>query len=330
MRELSVVIPNYNGGAYLGPLMESLRAQSLPPAEIWVVDDASTDDSVSLLRSRFPHVRLLINEKNFGFAVTANRGLRAAQCPLVALLNNDTVIDAQWSLEAIRPLEDPSVGSVATRIVFYENPDILDSAGDIYLPGGIALKRGSHRRAEDLPAEGDSVFSACAAAAVYRQDALAQTGLLDECFEAYYEDVDLGFRLQHAGWRCVYAPAAVCCHHVSASYRPASRRFHFLSSRNSEVVFWSNLPAGLLLRCLPEHALLLSAQWLDKMLHGHGLAFLAGKLAFLGRIGLVRTKRKEVRRLSKLTDREIEARMAPRPFRLLLDAYKARRHPLGV
>lgn len=323
---ISVVIPNYNGRQYLAPLLASLKAQSLRPSEIWVVDDASTDDSVAFLKSKYPEVQVLVNETNSGFAVTANRGLQAARSPLIALLNNDTVLDADWVHEASQPFQDPEVGVVATRIIYHDTPELVDSAGDLYLSVGIALKRGSRGRVEELDTAGQPVFSACAAAAMYRRQALEGVGVFDERLEAYYEDVDLGFRLQRAGYRCDYAHQAVCRHHVSASYRPSSWRFHFLSSRNAELVFWSNLPLGLLICYLPGHLLFLVAHWLDKARQGHGLAFLAGKAAFLGKAAIVLSKRRQMNELARLPPGSLENRIARNSFSLLREA---RRGPVN-
>lgn len=275
----TVVIPNYNGMAYLPRLMESLHAQSDPRLAVTIVDDTSTDESAAYVAAKWPQVRLISNDCNLGFAGTCNAGLRAAMTPFVALLNNDTHVDRDWLAEGLRPFARPDVGAVASLVLLAEPPHLIDTAGDVYSVAGGALKRNHLLPRETAEALDEACFSPSGASAFYRREAVERVGYLDERFVSYYEDVDLGFRLAWAGYACAFARKSVCYHHLSSSYSPTSWRYHFNSARNAEVVWWSHMPARLRRRYLLSHLCFLGLQCLNKWRQGCLRPYVAGKWA---------------------------------------------------
>lgn len=207
------MIPNFNGRRWLPGVLDSLAAQTAPPAEVVVVDDGSTDGSTGLLRERYPDVRVLALERNGGFARAANAGLAAVSAPAVALVNTDVVLAADWLELAAAALRGaPDAAAVATKMVDLADPGVLYDAGDVLRRDGVCEQRGRFERDTgrwDAPGE---VFSACAGAALYRREAVLAAGGFDERFGTYLEDVDLGLRLRLAGWRCRWEPRAVARH----------------------------------------------------------------------------------------------------------------------
>ncbi len=312
----AIVIPNYNGARFLPPLFESLHRQSRRDFEVIVVDDASGDGGADWLRAARPDVRLIVNPHNVGFAATCNAGLRAADAPVVALLNNDTTVDPRWFERALHRFDDPRVGSVASLVLRADPPHPIDSAGDVFSVAGGASKRlhgAPAARAAELPAD---TFSACAASAFYRRAALDRVGLLDEQFVSYYEDVELGFRLQWAGWRCVLAADSICYHRLSASHDPRGWTMHFHSARNAEIVWRALLTARQRRRYLAAHLAFLTLQCAAETLRGRGRPFLAGKWAALRAGDWVRDKRAAVARLARVSEAELNARLERRWWRL--------------
>ncbi len=304
---VTVVIPNYNGRSFLPRLMESLHNQTDSRLVIIVVDDTSSDDSVSYLREEWPDVRMMCNEQNLGFTGSCNRGMQEATTPFVVLLNNDTHVAPDWLAEGIRPFDEPNVAAVASLVLLADPPHLIDTAGDVYSVAGGALKR-QHLQDKDSAVGLDRcVFSACGASAFYRREAVAAAGWLDDTLESYYEDVDLGFRLAWAGHRCVFAPDSVCYHHLSSSYDPKGWRYHFNSSRNAETVWWSHMPSRLRWKHFFAHTCFLALQAMNKLRQGCLLSYLAGKLAFLRQLGHVRRKRRENARAARVTANTIES-----------------------
>lgn len=215
---ISVVIPNWNGGDFLRLCLRSVERQTYQPIELIVVDDASTDDSPSIVASEFPAASLVRFSSNRGFAHAANVGMRRARGSIVALLNNDAVADETWIEELAAALDrNPQAGSAASKMLLWDRPGVINSAGDVFRRAGVPDNRGAWEEDRGQYDEEVEVFGACAGAVAYRRSMLEDVGLFDERFYMYCEDVDLAFRAQMAGYRCVYAPRAVVRHRLSAS-----------------------------------------------------------------------------------------------------------------
>jgi GT2 family glycosyltransferase len=207
--DVAVVIPNYNGARWLPGALESVAAQTLAAAEVLVVDDGSTDGSAELAETA--GVRVLRLARNGGFARAANAGVAAVGAELVALVNTDVVLASDWLERAAGALGEGDA-AVATKMLDLDAPAVLYSAGDVLRRDGVCEQRGRFEPDEgrfDAPGE---VFSACAAAAVYRRAALRAAGGFDERLGMYLEDVELGLRLRLAGWGCRWEPRAVARH----------------------------------------------------------------------------------------------------------------------
>lgn len=221
MPKVSVVVPNWNGAHDLRDCLDSLLEQS-QKAHIIVVDNGSTDNSLELLKSKYPSVEVIKLPKNRGFAGGVNPGIKKAisdKCEYVALLNNDAVAKKDWLKYLTESLDkNPKIGIATSKIISFQN-NILDSTGDIYTIWGLPFPRG---RGEAVSNKYDSdveIFGASGGASLYRVEMLQQIGLFDEDFFAYYEDIDISFRAQLAGWKVAYVPQAIVYHQISATSR---------------------------------------------------------------------------------------------------------------
>jgi len=211
-----VVIPNWNGGDELLSAVKSLVSQSLQPYII-VVDNASIDDSVAKLEKQYPEIEIIKHSKNRGYAGGVNPGLRRAielGAVYAAPFNDDAIADKHWLKHLVDFLDThPKVGSACCKVVTADH-ERLDSTGDYYTNWGLPYPRG--RREYDLKkydAQTD-IFAVSGAASLYRIKALQQVGLFDEDFFAYYEDMDLGFRLQLGGWKAAFVPSSIVYHQI--------------------------------------------------------------------------------------------------------------------
>jgi GT2 family glycosyltransferase len=268
-------------------------------AEVIVVDDASTDGTADWLRATYPEVRLVRLPGNRGFCGAINAGLRAAQAPIVETLNNDTMVTAGWADAALRLFADPKVGSVAPLVWLLREEGLIDSAGDSYQISGWAMNRGHRQPLNRSLLQVAEVFGASASAAFYRREALLRVGLFPEHFRAYYDDVDLAFRLRAAGYSCLYTPYARVLHHHNYSHRHDTLEMVARLARNEERIFWSNLPGPLLLRGLLPHALYIGGVFASRWLRGdNAWAYLGGKLAVLREWEQIIHQRRQMRRLT--------------------------------
>jgi GT2 family glycosyltransferase len=215
--QISVVIPNWNGAKHLPVCLRALRAQTLVPAEVILVDNASADESLALVRHDYPEVSIIALRSNLRFAGACNAGIRAARGEAVALLNNDTEADPNWLARVAACFAaHPDAGFLASKLRLFDKRDRLHSAGDFYTMNGTPGNRGVWQ-VDDGRYDQPYVFSACGAASVYRKSMLNEVGLLDETFEFSCEDVDLSWRAQLAGYRCAFAHDAIVYHKVSAT-----------------------------------------------------------------------------------------------------------------
>jgi GT2 family glycosyltransferase len=249
-----------------------------------VVDDASPDAEVSRLAADFPDVRTVRLRQRGGFCVAANAGVRAASGAVVELLNDDAEVTAGWAEAALAAFADPQVAAVAPLVLFWPDGKRVDSAGDRYYLGGVAGKRGHARPVAAEYLKPCAVFGASASSAFYRRDALLRVGAFPESFGAYFEDVDLSFRLHRAGYEVRYVPAARVLHRGAASHGVTRRRLLEQQSRNEERVFWRNVPTAALARALPRHAAVLAAKAWRRATRGGLLPFLCGRLQVLGEV----------------------------------------------
>jgi GT2 family glycosyltransferase len=244
--KVSVLIPNYNGIRFLEGCLGSLRRQHFTDYEVIVVDDASTDGSVGYVRRTFPEVRVIPLVSNGGFSRSTNRGIQEARGEYVALLNNDTIIDPDWLGELVSALDaHPEVDFCASRLMYYHQRSLIDSAGDGYYRGGMAYKIGHGKPFSNHYGIAREVFGPCAAASIYRRSFFELVGLFDDDLVDYGTDVDLNFRAQLLGLRCRYVPTAVVYHWEAGSTDDTSPNFIRRINRNGLITFFKDYPLGL-------------------------------------------------------------------------------------
>lgn len=215
----TIVIPNINGKGWLRDSIESVYAQTEQDFELIVVDNGSTDESLEQARGYCTreNFTLIENGRNTGFSHAVNQGIRRAKGEYVVLFNNDAFAEPGWLAALIRTAErDERIFAVQSLMIRHYERELADDAGDYVTLTGFACKGGDGRRASRYTRE-KRIFSACAGAALYRKSVLEQIGLFDEHFFAYNEDVDLSWRANNAGWRCVLCPEAKCYHICGAS-----------------------------------------------------------------------------------------------------------------
>jgi len=253
----SIIIPNYNGEHLLPTCLDALRSQTYPHFEVIVVDDASTDGSVVLLQREYPEVQVLRLERNSGLAAACNGGVTLASGEILVLLNTDTDAEPGWLAALVETLaQHPEAGSVASKMLLFDQRDRLHTAGDAYGADGIPRNRGVWEIDEGQYDQAVEVFSGCGGAVAYRREAWDSVEGFDEDFFMYLEDVDLGWRLQLAGYRALFAPQARVYHHLSATGGGVLASYY--TGRNTIWVLAKDVPGFLLRRHWPS---MLRAQW---------------------------------------------------------------------
>ena len=323
--DISVVVVNWNRREYLRACLTSLAAQRGANFEVIVVDNGSSDGSAEMARSEFG-VRVIANAANEGFCAANNRAFAAARGQFIALLNNDAEAAPDFLANLRRAFDRaPDIGMAAAKVLVWEDPrridriDHIDKVGHLIYPDGQNRGRGTgeidagqYDRVEDcLWPDG--------CAAMYRKTMLDAIGGFDEDFFMFADDAELGLRGRIAGWRCLYMPGAVVRHRRGASIDAGSAERIFLIERNRVLLAAKLFPWSLLVLNPYYFALRLSSGLVaaaggkGEMARFPGLAnklrlawtILRADLAALHLLPRMLRKRREVRRIAKLTPAQI-------------------------
>ncbi len=306
--KVTVVIVNWNGERFLERCLSALLAQTVAPHEIILVDNASSDASLDIVR-HFPSVRVRAQNRNLGFARGNNVAIKATgpETEWIALLNPDAFVEPRWLEALLSAAHDyPTFDIFGSKLVNTADPAVLDGAGDAYHMGGLVWRIGHGEADTDLLEQGKEVFSPCAAAALYRRSALVEVGGFDEEFFCYVEDVDLGFRLRLAGYRCLYVPVSVA-HHVGSGVTGGQHSdfavYH--GHRNLVWTYVKNMPGVLFWLFLPLHLAMNLAVLAAVVLRGQGRAILCAKWDAIKGIPKMWRKRRQVQATRTATLGEI-------------------------
>ena len=240
----SVIVLNWNGKHLLGECLDTLLAQSYKDFEIILVDNGSTDDSVTFIQNNYADkVTLIVLKENQGFAGGNNVGIARAKGEYIILLNNDTSVDPHWMEELIRvATQDENIGSCASKIVNYYAHDEFDTLGHLMYADGLNRGRGKFEKDTGQYNLLEEVFFASGCAALFKKKMLDEIGLFDEDFFAYGDDTDIGLRSRLAGWKCMYVPTALVYHKSSASSAPYSPWKIYLVERNRILILFKYFP----------------------------------------------------------------------------------------
>jgi GT2 family glycosyltransferase len=247
---VQVVIVAWNSGEHLQRAVDGLAAQDFRDFEAVVWDNASSDGAVDRL-SLPANTRVVKHAENLGFAAGVNRAAALSRSAYIATLNPDAVPAPNWLATLVAAAERHGAEAVASLQLDAADPDRLDGAGDVFSVSGFAWRGGYGHAAADAPREPVEVFTACAAAALYRRDAFEALGGFDERYFCYFEDVDLGARLRARGGRVVLEPRAVVRHVGSASSDTISGFAEYHGTRNRLWTLAKTMPAALLPLAVP-------------------------------------------------------------------------------
>jgi GT2 family glycosyltransferase len=217
----AITILNYNGRHHLERCFASLLALDYPrdKLEVILIDNASSDGSVDECRAKHGWVRLVVNERNVGFSAGCNQGAALAQdARIQVFLNNDMRVEPRWLRELVGPIVRRECAATTAKMYSWDG-SVMNSCGGGMNFHGIGIQKGYlEKPAPRFDQPSHSLF-ACGGAMAIDAAVFAASGGFDEEFFAYYEDVDLGWRLWVLGHEIHYVPKAVCYHHHSSTSR---------------------------------------------------------------------------------------------------------------
>lgn len=280
--KVAIIVLNWNGIDDTLRAVESLALQDYKDFSILVIDNGSTDQSVETLKTyqkSHTDINVVYNPKNFGFAGGVNTGIEWAlneTFDYVALFNNDAVAEKDWLTHLVNAIQPKEVGA-ATGLLLHADGKTIDTTGEQYSSWGLAFPRDRDKRAQRAHPTGN-VFGATGGATIYKTEMLRDIGMFDEDFFAYFEDVDISFRAQLAGWKVIYSPEAVAYHKQGATSSKLPGFAVMQSFKNLPLVYIKNVPGKLL---FPIGIRFYFAYWMmvaNAVIGGRGIAALKGVL----------------------------------------------------
>jgi len=251
MKRVAIVVLNWNGINDTLACLGSLLSQSYKLFHIVVIDNDSTDNSKELLdkyqTQHNDNVEVIYSHKNLGFASGVNVGIKWAlkkDFEYVALFNNDAIADKNWLQNLVDVIQAKENG-ISTGLFLHKDGKTIDSTGDWYSIWGLPFPR--NRDDQRMEASKDGlIFGATGGASLYKIEMLKNIGLFDEDFFAYYEDVDISFRAQLAGWKVAYSSSAVAYHKQGVTSKKMPGFTVYQTFKNLPLLFLKNVPGSLL------------------------------------------------------------------------------------
>ena len=281
MKRVAIIVLNWNGIADTLDCLASLQNQSYKNFTIIVIDNGSTDNSPKLLSDyqskHTDNVEVIYNPKNFGFAGGSNTGIEWAlneNYDYVALFNNDATADKDWLANLIKAIDHKNIG-ISTGLLLHKDGKTIDSTGDWYSVWGLPFPRNRNNKTIEAP-KSELVFSASGGASLYKTQMMRDIGLFDENFFAYYEDTDISFRAQLAGWKVAYTADAIAYHKQGETSKKMPGFAVYQTFKNLPLLYIKNVPRKLLLPIGFRLCLAYKLMFLNAIMKGSGKPAIKG------------------------------------------------------
>lgn len=309
--DVTVAITNWNGRAYLEDCIAGVLAQTLRPARILLIDNASDDDGPAFVRARFPEVEIVVLPRNDGPCPARNAALSRATTPWVLSIDNDAVLAPDCLERLLAHVDDRRVACVQPRAVFAAEPTRVHYDGADMHYVGIMTLRDFYRPLAEAASAPSSLGAAISVALLLRRDAALAVGAYDARHFILFEDHDFSYRLRARGHLVVHEPAALVHHKegtAGISFREKGAytpRRVFLHARNRWIVLFKCHAARTLWLGLPG-ILAYDVAYLVFAMKSRCLgAWLQGKIAFLKLVPGLLADRREVQRHRVVRDRDL-------------------------
>ena len=268
MEKVTIIVLNCNASQYLEKCFSSIFDLDYPDFEVIIVDDNSSDDSVELVRDKFPRVAIINNDRNLGAPVSFNKAVAASQAPLLLKFDSDVIVEKESLSKMVNTLEsDRKVGVVGSLVLYYDSDEVQDIGSNIDRFG----YQTNYYTLVGLPKDGSKVidvFYVSGCSMLFRKDLYEKVGGFDEKYFLYKDDLDFCWRARLLGYKVV-TDLNSKIHHVSGvvaggkTILDAGGRYHttarkrYFGERNTLRTLLKNYSALTLLRVLPIYFLII-------------------------------------------------------------------------
>lgn len=243
--EISIIVTNYNGKMVLKDCLASLRKINYPKSryEVIFVDNNSSDGSVEYVKRNFPWVKVIALKENLWFTGANNFGLKKAKGEYIVFLNNDTYVEKNWLIELVKVAQsNEKIGICGSKIVYFSNPRILQYAGAYLDMLGSPFTIGLQQKDTGRDKEPKEVFYAPGTSFLIKRSVLKKLKYcFDPSFRAYFEEMDLCWRVKLLGYKVMYVPTSKVLHKMGFTFKKIRDETYFLNYRNKILSFKKNL-----------------------------------------------------------------------------------------
>lgn len=245
----SIIIPNWNGKELLQDCLDSLKKQSYSVSETILVDNDSKDDSINFVSKKFPAVKIIKLNKNFGFAKAINEGVKASKAEYVIFLNNDTAVDKDFVKNLVACADaHKEVISVNSKLLNFYNRKKIDGVGIIINEVGQARSIGWQEEDHGQHDKESYILGATGGASLFRREQFLKLGGFDENYFMYSEEVDFAFRAQFAGFKSIFYPKAIVYHKHKATAKKQPAKIEYWQFRNTTQTLIKDFPDFILFK----------------------------------------------------------------------------------
>ncbi len=304
---VTFAIPVFGQRELLEKLLASIRAQTYPVGEVVVIDNGSPDGAD--LTAERGGARVIRMGENTGFARAVNRGIAECRTEWIAIVNTDVELAPDWLEKLVAAIERADAKFATGKVLAASDHSVIDGTWDALCRGGCALRIGSGKPDQAAFDESRAIHSPPLTCALLNTVSLRDAGMLDERFESYLEDVDLGLRFALAAISGIYVPGARAAHHGSATLGRWNPRVVRNLARNQILLIAKHYPAGLIVRYLWPIFVAQTLWGFVAAKHGALGAFLQGKIDGIRLFGSFRKAANRAVQLDRiLTESERELR----------------------
>ncbi len=244
---ISIVVLNWNGKKFIDPFIESFKKLDYPADKLELIftDNASSDGSVDYINRKYKglkQLKVVQTGGNYGYAGGNNRGIKHAEGEYVLVCNNDLVLDPKLVSELVRISREKSADITVPKLMFLNKPGYINNAGSMLEENNIwpVRERGFGKKDSEEFAKAVEITAFCGACVLFSREFLENVGLFDEKFFMYFEDGDLSWRGQKAGYKYFLAPKALAYHEHTGTSKEGSPLFNYYVGRNRLLILMKN------------------------------------------------------------------------------------------
>jgi GT2 family glycosyltransferase len=314
---VAVMILFYNDESHVTDVLSTTLRQTYDNYDVICIDNASTDQTLPLIQTSFPHLRIIINQRNLGYAGAYKAALNdifRGNYDAAVLLNSDVIVDNNWLAELVASAyAEITIAIAQPKIFLYDGRGnaLANTFGNKihYLGFGFC---GQYKQKDTLPFTTDAkITSASGACMLIKKEAYYDIGELDEKFFAYVEDQDLSWRAGMKGYEVVLSAKSVMWHKYIFSINPRNRLKFFLLERNRLFFIFKNYSAKTMVLIAPAFLFMEIGIFIDSLFKGYCLDKIKSYVDFIRNIGYIRVERHKLQRERRIPDRELFANLHP-------------------